>query len=462
MLDMDKKYTVFSQNNVPKLMVRLAIPSILMSMVDLICSMINQIFIAQMGSTAMVAAVSVPNTLTMFVFAVGEAVGVSASSYLGRQLGAKNEKSINEVLRTALSVAMLIAVIMIIITLTVLKPYALWQTNSDTQVVYYAIRYGIIALISCLFQVIRNILTYCLRAVGDIKYSTIVVICSIVLQVILDPILMFEWGLNLNVIGLALATMISQFLAMAALVGRISAQKTVLRLKLFDFHIDREIVKEIGRVGSAVYLRDALPSLSMTVMVKLAFNYGTAFEAACSIGRYAIYFVNFFINGITASFLPFAAYNYGGRQFSRLKKGLKFDMAIIMGYSLLMAVILVVWAQPIFSLFDPGDADALIYGTRFLRAYALSLPIYGFYHMGLTILQAAGMGKESMIVSVCRQAVFYIPVIFVAVWLWGQNGIYFTQPICDWCSAAIAIVVATPLLKKIFRGLDEPSPVQQD
>mgnify|MGYP003816821811 CR=1 FL=1 len=448
---MSDNYKIFSEGDVTRSMIKLAIPSVLMAMVDLICNMVNQIFIGQMGSTAMISSISVPSSLTMFVFAVGEAIGVSASSYMGRQLGARNEKGVNSVLRTAMTLTLLISTAMVVVTELVLKPYASWQTK-DAEVVMYALRYGRIVLVSSIFQVVRNLLTYCLRAVGDIRFSTVVVIGSIVLNVILDPFLMFDWGLGLNVTGVALATVISQLLAMAALLYRAMSGRTPLRLKLFDFAIDRRIAAEIGKVGAAVYLRDALPSLSMTIMVKIAFSFGTAFEAACSIGRYAIYFVNFFINGITASFLPFAAFNYGARSYARLRRGLMTDMWIIIGYSLLTTVGLYVWAGPLFALFDPGDTEALGYGVLFLRAYAYSLPIYGFYHMSLTMLQAAGMGGSATVISICRQAVFYIPVIIVAVRLWGQAGVYATQPICDWCSAALAVALCWPLLRQIWQG----------
>ncbi len=446
---MDDNYQVFNSENVGRTMIKLAIPSIMMAMVDLICNVVNQIFIAQLGSTAMVSSISVPTTLNSLIFAVGEAVGVSSSAFLGRQLGAKNEKSVNEIFRTAITTTLAVAGIMVAVALGLLKPYAFWQTNGNTEVVQYALAYGYIILISSLFSVIRNFLTYSLRAVGDIRFSATVVISSIILNVILDPLFMFDWGLGLNVSGLALATMLAQFLAMAALLWRIISQKTVLRWKLFDFKVNKDILKQIYKVGIAVYIRDALPSLSMTVMVKLAFAYGTAFEAACSIGRYAIYFVNFFINGITASFLPYASYNYGAKKFQRLRHGLKVDMGIVLAYSAVMTTVLILFAGPIFGLFDPGDSDSLIYGTRFLQAYAWSLPVYGFYHMGLTLLQATGRGREATVVSVCRQAVFYIPVIVIAVRLWGQTGIFATQPISDWCSAILTVIVCLPLLRQI-------------
>ncbi|MBE6104453.1 MAG: hypothetical protein E7193_06125, partial [Erysipelotrichaceae bacterium] len=180
---------VFEKEKISRAMVQLAVPSILVSIVDLIYSMINQYFVGMLKNSAMIAAISTVTTIDILIESVGICVGIGGASYLGRILGARSSsEKIYETVRTAMTLCLSLTALHMIIGFLMLKPYVLWQTK-DAEVISYALVYGVIDIFMMLFFVIRTTTVHMLRAVGDIKYSTNVISASVLLNIILDPIL---------------------------------------------------------------------------------------------------------------------------------------------------------------------------------------------------------------------------------------------------------------------------------
>lgn len=442
---------VFEKEKISRAMVQLAVPSILVSIVDLIYSMINQYFVGMLKNSAMIAAISTVTTIDILIESVGICVGIGGASYLGRILGARSSsEKIYETVRTAMTLCLSLTALHMIIGFLVLKPYVLWQTK-DAEVISYALVYGVIDVFMMLFFVIRTTTVHMLRAVGDIKYSTNVISASVLLNIILDPILMFDWGFGLGIYGAALATAICRMITAVLCLRRLQSRKTPIYWKIFDFHMDKSIVREIMRVGLSCYVRNMLPALSSAIYNKQVFVYSTDFVAGCSIGRNASYFMNFFIQGAANGYMPFASYNYGAGNFKRLYKSIIWSLAVLTGYSLITDVVIWNFASEYIGLFASNEAS-IIYGVRYIMAYTLSLPIYAAYYILTISLQASGKGRESMILSVSRQGLIYIPLILILPVFFQENGIYYTQPLSDWLTVILAVILSWDLLKEIYRG----------
>ena len=442
---------VFEKEKISRAMVQLAVPSILVSIVDLIYSMINQYFVGMLKNSAMIAAISTVTTIDILIESVGICVGIGGASYLGRILGARSSsEKIYETVRTSMTLCLSLTVLHMIIGFLMLKPYVLWQTK-DAEVISYSMVYGVIDIFMMLFFVIRTTTVHMLRAVGDIKYSTNVISASVLLNIILDPILMFDWGFGLGIYGAALATAICRMITAVLCLKRLQSRKTPIYWKTFDFHMDKGIVREIMRVGLSCYVRNMLPALSSAIYNKQVFVYSTDFVAGCSIGRNASYFMNFFIQGAANGYMPFASYNYGAGNYKRLYKSIVWSLAVLTGYSLITDAVIWKFAYEYIGLFAANEAS-IEYGVRYILAYTLSLPIYAAYYILTISLQAAGKGKESMILSVSRQCLIYIPLVMILPIFFRENGIYYTQPLSDWITVILAVILSWHLLKEIYHG----------
>jgi Na+-driven multidrug efflux pump len=232
---------------------------------------------------------------------------------------------------------------------------------------------------------------------------------------------------------------------------RLQSRKTPIYWKTFDFHMDKGIVREIMRVGLSCYVRNMLPALSSAIYNKQVFVYSTDFVAGCSIGRNASYFMNFFIQGAANGYMPFASYNYGAGNYKRLYKSIVWSLAVLTGYSLITDAVIWKFAYEYIGLFAANEAS-IEYGVRYILAYTLSLPIYAAYYILTISLQAAGKGKESMILSVSRQGLIYIPLVMILPIFFRENGIYYTQPLSAWITVILAVILSWHLLKEIYHG----------
>ncbi|MBQ6559262.1 MAG: polysaccharide biosynthesis C-terminal domain-containing protein [Erysipelotrichaceae bacterium] len=450
----DKKgIAIFEDDNISRALIRLAIPSVTISLITIIYEMIHQVFIAQLNDTAMLASTSCTVTLVLIITQIGEAVGVGGSTYLGRQLGAGNSVRSKEIVRACITLDLFLSLILMAICLLVMKPYIYWQT-SDPAVIRYATSYGYIAIISSIFQVFQLTLCSLFRGAGDVRFPLKVMLMSVVITIALDPLFMFVC--HLGIAGAALSTSVAALVSCVLCFYHLLSGKTYLSWKPGGFGIDEESVRAIFSVGSSVYLRNFMASFSMAVFSKQVFVYGTEFSAGCNVGKYAIYFVNFFIQGVCNGLLPFASYAYGADDYPRLYQAAMWSFKVLTAYCI-MAMLFMAGCAEWFISFFTRDPVAISYGTGYLKAYNYSLLLYSVYYIITTLLQASGRGKASMVVSLSRQGLIYVPLLIVLPMLFQENGILFSQPVADWLTVLAAIFMSRDLLQTIWERRKTPS-----
>ena len=448
-MEKDTTY-LFEKEKISKAMMSLALPSILISIVDLIYSTINAYFVGLLNNNAMIAAMDPSTSIMMIMESVGACVGIGGASCLGRYLGAKKNEEVSETVRTAMTLCIVMSAVHMAFGFIALKPFIMWQTD-DVQVINYAFQYGFISIFTVIFMVLRTTIVHLLRSVGDVKYSTVVISCSVFLNILLDPFFMFDWALGLGVIGAALATAICNLLTCILCFMRLQSGKTSIQWKLFDFHLDGKICREILRVGVSCYVRNCLPAVTAAAYSKQVFRFGTEFVAGCSVGRRASYLLNYFIQGAVNGYLPLASYHYGARNYKRLYDTMIWCLSVLTLYSVSAAALIWLFNKPYVSLFakDPAVID---YGCKYLKAYTLALPVYAAYYVFTVSLQAAGKGKESMVLSMARQGFIYLPIILILPNILGELGIYMAQPLSDYLTVRVALFLCWPLLSEIYHG----------
>ncbi len=446
---MDNSSYLFEKEDITKAMTKLALPAVLVSLIGLIHELIHSVFIAQLNNTAMLSSTSLSMTLVTIIMKVGEAIGIGASTHLGREMGAKNDSKAKEIVRTAVTLDVIIGLVLTAVCLVIMVPFLRWQSNNNEEVLQYAIPFGYIAVSTAIFTGLQTTLISLFRSVGDIKFPVWAMGLNVVMMLVLDPLFMF--GLKLGIVGAGISTALAGIVSCLICFNRLLKHRTMLEWKLFDFHVDRAVARAIFSVGISVYIRNFMSSFSISVYNKQVFQYGTDFAAGCNVGKYAMYFVNFFIQGVANGFLPLASYNYGARNYPRLYKALVWNLEVLTGYCVLAILFTSFFAEGFIGMFTKSP-QAIVYGARYLRAYNWSLPIYSLYYIITSTLQAAGMGKQSMVLSLSRQGLIYTPLLLIMPRLWGENGIFMSQPVADWLTVIVGLIISAGLIREIWNG----------
>lgn len=438
---------VLSEEKVNRAIVKLVIPSILTAMVGVIYNVIDTIYISRLNNTAMIAATTVALPLMIILQSFGDAIGMGASSYIGRLLGMNRQERAKMVTQTALTVAAGIAIVLSVAMILFLDPLlALFSTEAS--VTFYAKQYMMIILFGGVFLTYKQILSNMLRAQGQIKLPMIAIVTGVVINIILNPILMFEWGFNMKVQGAALATVISQLVAMAMMLYRLCSKQVLVPWRFLDFGFDSSCFQEIVRVGSAAFVRQILPSASFSFLVAAATVYGTDFLATMGIAKKSLQIVTAIFMGYAHGIQPFLAYNYGAKNQERITAMLKISTVFVIVFGFISSVIFATHGEGVIRLYIQ-DSSILFYGKNMLLGYACSLPILGVYQLYASTLQAFGKSKESFWLSLSKQGFFYIPLVIILPRWFHELGIYMAQPLTDWLTFVMLIFLCRKLPQQI-------------
>ncbi|MEA5018639.1 MAG: MATE family efflux transporter [Erysipelotrichaceae bacterium] len=439
---------LYSTEKIGKAIVLLAIPSVLSSLINLIYNLINSIFVGMLKNTAMIAAITVSTPLTTVIHAFGSALGVGASSFLSRQLGANELENSKETVKTAITSGILVSILIIILSTFCLRPLLSLLTD-DPAVLEYAYVYSAIIFYSSIAINLKQIIINLLKTEADILFPMFVLLGSVLINIIFAPFFMFDWGLNLGISGAALATMLADLVSLVALLWRLCCKTKYVRWRFGSFGFKLSAFKEIINVGSAVFVRNALPSFSTAIFASSAGMFGTAFVAGVGIGKKASSLALFAIQGMASGFLPFAAYNYGAQNKQRLRKS---SLMLISGmtiFAIVMTIVFQFYTEPICSLYA-SDPQVILYGSQMLRFFNISLVTQGAYNVLLVMLQAFGRNKDSMMVSLARGVFFYIPIVYFLPRLYGSLGIYLSQPITDWLTLFVILYISRHIIKHLL------------
>lgn len=444
-----ERIEILSTMPVKRALIKLAIPSIMASMVTTIYNIADTFFIGLLHNTAMIAATTVAMPLMMLTHAFGESVGVSASSYISRELGAGRRAQVNKIVQTTMTLVILISIFLPILFITFLGPL-LSIFGAEGDVVYYAAQYVTILLVFAFSQIVKLTITHLLRAEGDVNFPMLAIFAGVFSNLILDPIFMFDWGLGLGVAGAALATAAAQMISLVLLLWRLIFKADAVRWNWKHWMLDQEVVREILRLGVAVFARQALPSITYSCLAMQASRYGTDFLAGIGIAKKGLNLVMFAIIGFAQGFQPFAAFNYGAGNRKRLKDSLLISLRWVFVYGCLAAAAYGLFAPQIIQIFS-RDAAVIEMGRMMLYGYAVSMPIVGAYNIAAVLLQALGESRSAFFLSIARQGLFYIPIIWILPSLFGKTGIFMAQPAADYLTIITVVFLCRPILKQILQ-----------
>lgn len=439
----EKKNAMLNEN-IRTLIPRMAIPTIVAQLITTIYNLVDTFFVSTLGTNA-TAAVGVNNSLERTITLIGSLIGAGACSYIARLLGAKREEDANRVLSTSFFTGVGAGLIFMIACRLFMRPLVnlLGATDSCRE---YAIQYATYVLYAAPFMIGSFILNMCLRSEGSATYSMIGIGFGGVLNCFLDPL--FIYVFDLGVAGASMATAISKTISFLILVWPYVRKRSSVQIAITKFRYVLSDIREVLAIGSTSFFRSALSVVANVTLNRVAGGYSTSTLAAISIANRVMDIPFAVILGFGQGYQPIAGFNWGAKQWKRVRESLKFVVKISLIGSVIFGAVLAVLSGPIISVFNTEtDAEVLRLGqlsvilqSVFLFSHTLNSNINMFY---------AGIGKAkyALLMSTARQGYVFIPVVLIAPLFLQETGVACAQAFADIVCMAIAI----PLTIKAFR-----------
>ncbi|WP_175400836.1 MULTISPECIES: MATE family efflux transporter [Clostridium] len=441
----EKRIKMLREAPIPRLLLTMGFPTMLGMLITGVYSLIDAYFVGGLGTSQM-GAVSITFPLGQAIVGLAVLFGSGASSYLSRLLGANDRKEANHVASTALYSSLVIAAVAIAVIILLLHPilYALGATDT---IYPYARIYAVIYVISSIFNIFNVTMNNIATSEGASKISMFAMLMGAVLNAIFAPI--FIYVLKTGIAGAAIATAIAQGITSFMYLIYILKKKSVFSFSPKDIRIDGSIYKEIFKIGIPMLVFQLTTSVAMGLTNAAASEYGDAAIAAMGIVTRVTSMIAYAVAGFGKGFQPIAGYNYGAKQYDRVKEATKVGLIWTSSFCIIVSVLLFAFATPVVSLFTSNDLKVIKIGE-----FALRVNVVMFIGMGVETIYgmlslALGKIAGGWLLSIGRQGVFFIPCILILPHFIGLNGVIFSQAIADFITITGMIVLAVKLNKDI-------------
>ena len=441
-----KQFVKMTRTPIPRLIIGLGIPTMLSMMVTSLYNLADTAFVSKLGDPA-TAAISNLLALMAIIQAVGFTYGMGSGSIVSALLGKRDREGADRIASSAMFIALASGVLMMVFGLIFLTPLMKLLGSRDVETLGYAKDYALYILIAAPFMCMSYVLNNVLRAEGKAVLSMIGLVVGALINVGLDPILIF--GFKMDVAGAGLATCISQVLGFCVLLFMFLSKKTVVRLRFKAIDRTFKSYWQIIVTGFPSFCRQILASVCTTMLNNIAFEYGDkAAQAALGIVN-KMFMLAFSISlGIGQGYQPVLGYNYSAKRYDRVRAGYLFTLAFSTGLMVVFATVCAILAPTIMRVFSLSK-EAREIGTITLRLQCISMPLLPLNFMAGLTYQVVGNKALASLLSISRQGLFFVPAILLLPIAWEIFGVESSQMFSD----ILAFVFAIPFTIIFFNGL---------
>jgi putative MATE family efflux protein len=443
------KYEQMTRTPVELLICRLAVPSIIIMLISALYNMADTYFVSSLGTSA-IAGVGVVFPLMALLQALGFLFGQGSGSYMAREMGGRRADQASKMAATAFISSLLTGAFVAFWGIVFLKPWAGVLGATET-ILPYACDYMFFILLGAPW-IMGSITFNCqLRFQGNAASGLIGMTSGALLNIILDPVLIFACGLGVR--GAALATMISQLVSCSLLFIIVQTRGDV-PIKIRDFTPAPAMYLGMLKGGLPSLARQSITSVAATLVNHAAGVYGDVAIAALSVVNRIFWLAAAVLTGFGQGFQPVCSFNYGAKLYDRVKKSFWFCVRVGVVVPIGIGAVFFIFAPRIIGIFRPDDSTLIAIGSLALRMQSLVLPINGWIVMCNMMIQTMGKAVRASLLATARQGTFLIPILFILSRLLGLTGIQLSQPIADICTFVFSI----PLVLGIFKEMDQQSP----
>jgi len=440
--EQDAKFVRMTTQPVGRLVTAMAIPSIVSMLVSGIYNLADTFFIGQIN-TPSVAAMGIVYAYMVLIQSLAIFFGQGSGNYISRALGRRETVDAEEMAAVGLGSSILTGIILAVVSFLTMRPLLSLLGSTET-ILPYAIDYFQFILIGTPFIMGTFTLNNQMRHQGNAMLSMIGIVSGAVLNIILDPVFIFGFGLGIR--GAGMATAISQVIGFVVIMCMIGKRGS-LPIRPHHFRPTLRRYRDIAAGGLPSLARQALMSISAICLNQMASNYGDEAIAAFSIVNRIMMLACAAMIGYGQGFQPVCGFNYGAGLFDRVRKAYWHSCSVSTVYCTVLALLGWFFAGPLVALFRADDPEVIRIGSEVLRYQCYSFPLTGFIVLANMYLQNIRRTIPAIIMASARQGIFFLPALFIGHALWGFTGIEISQALADICSFFFAVPVVLHTLK---------------
>ncbi len=440
---------VFRDAPVPQAVLRNIIPSIVSMIMVLLYNLADTFFIGKTKDAYMVAAVSVATPAFLFFMAVGMLFGIGGISLISRMLGEGNEEKARQTSSFCFWTGLVIGILSMILIWIFVRPICrMIGASEDTA--GYASQYLSIVSAGIPFLILSNSFSNIIRAEGNAGVAMKGMVFGNLLNIVLDPILIL--GLHWNVAGAAIATTLSNVISALFYIRHLLSKKSILSLRPKEYRVRGGIAAGVFAIGIPASLNSILMSTSNILVNNMMAGYGDMAVAGLGVAMKVNMIVVMLLIGLGTGIQPLLGYCYGAGNGKRYMEVLRFSLCLAFGMSVVMTIICYLGAGPLVTAFL-DNADAFGFGMSFSRIYILSGPVMGILFVLINAIQATGAALPALVLSVSRQGLLYIPILFAFHRiLQSAQTLALAQPVTDYLSTVLALVLFVITWRRYIKG----------
>ena len=440
---------------VPRLVLRLAVPSMVSMVVTALYNVVDAAFIGHL-STEATAGIGISFAYMTFIQAVGFFFGHGSGNHISRSLGARRRDDAAQMAAVGFFTPLLLGIVAALVGLPLL-PQLVVLLGATPDVVPYACNYLRYILLASPFMMSALTLNNQLRLEGNARFGMVGIVSGALLNIALDPLLIYTFGLGVS--GASLATAISQFFAWCLLLMGTRRGDSV-HIALRNFRPSLAAYREIVAGGLPSLFRQAFNCISAIMLNHAAATYAPAGLAASSVAAFAVVsrttmFAFSLILGFTQGFQPVCGFNYGARKYRRVRQSYLFAFSVSAAMLTVLSALGFAFAPQIVALFRDQDPVMLEIGTAALRWQCVVFPLCTLSTSTNMLFQNIRMTIPATLLSIGRQGLFFIPALLVLPRFFGLQGVEMTQAVADLCTFLLSLPFAIGISRRLKNAQSE-------
>ncbi len=421
----------FSKGKVWKNIVAQAIPLTLAQLVQLLYNIVDRIYIGHLGGENSIALTGIGLTFPIItlVMAFSALFGMGGTPLFSIARGAKEEEQAEKILGNVFTLLIVSSVVLFFIANYFRKPILYLFGASDASYVY-AEAYLSIYIWGTTFSMLTTGLNGFINAQGFPRVGMLTTMIGAILNLILDPLFIFVF--NMGVRGAALATIISQMVSALWVIRFLTGKKSLLKLRKKYIRIDLKLTKEIIGLGTSGFIMQGTNCLVQVVCNKTLQQYGgDVYVGVMTVLNSIREILMLPVSGITQGSQPVMGYNYGAKEWKRVKEAIKFNTLIGVTYTMFAWILVMILPKFLFSIFT-NDPEIIALGPSSLNIYFFGFFFMSFQFAGQSVFQALGFAKRAVFFSLLRKAFIVFPLTMILPAIgFGVNGVFLAEPISN-------------------------------
>ncbi|MDY2631934.1 MAG: MATE family efflux transporter [Clostridium sp.] len=440
------------EGSIGRLLVSLAFPAIIAQLVNVLYNIVDRIFIGRMdnGEIAM-AGVGVAFPIIMIISAFSALIGMGGAPLAAIKMGEKDNKGAEKIISNSFSTLVIIGIVCTV-TFLIFKEKLLWAFGASDSTIKYAMDYLTIYLLGTVFVQIALGMNPFINTQGFAKIGMITVVIGAIINIVLDPILIFTF--NLGVKGAALATIISQFVSAAWVLFFLFGNKSILKIRKEYLMPKLKVILPITALGVSPFIMQATESLVLiSLNNKLQIYGGDLAVGAMTIMSSIMQIVTLPLLGLSQGAQPIISYNFGAKKIDRVKKTFKLLLSSSLAYTVFMWSSLMIFPKFFVAIFN--NKPELVEITSWsIRIFFGGIIIFGAQIACQQTFLALGQAKISLVMALLRKIVLLVPLIFILPSIVSESNklaaVLAAEPISDIIAALTTITVFFIFYKKTF------------